>query len=158
MFTSAFSLCVPSFENPPSLCRFPKNWLGISCYSLPLKKLKQNKKGIWFCHSSPWKICEVQDINVADVNKKQSSQAIYDTRLFHWDKKSPSFHCLIVVCSSSWLVFPANLIDSYEPLKQRHVFDLHSAKHSMPLMLTKFTMLTWINSFEQLSQSYLPTS
>lgn len=48
-------------------------------------KKKNKKKGIWLCHSFPWKICEVQDITIADVNKKQSSQVIYDTKLFHWD-------------------------------------------------------------------------
>lgn len=44
---------------------------------------KKKKKGgvgteqdIWFSRSSPWKIYEVQDITIGDVNKKQSSQVI----------------------------------------------------------------------------------
>lgn len=43
---------------------------------------KKKKKGIWLINLV-WKICEVQDITVVDMNKKQNSQAIYDTKSFN---------------------------------------------------------------------------
>lgn len=42
--------------------------------------LKKKKKKV---SDLVWKICEVRDITVADVNKKQNSQAIYDTKSFN---------------------------------------------------------------------------